>query len=321
MSAQTTLQAQTQPQEAPKLLSASAVLENMEQYQLRMKVTSHAVVEYSKVGREMSTNSLKNLEEVKGGLAAQDLSDNAKKRFKKCCASLFDIATLSKLTGKRKKRVRFVFTTLTLPFGKISDYAAKRAFSRTLDKLKKYKFITEYVWRAEVQKRGALHFHMISTRYIPRERLRRIWSNALRATGEMDGFKEKYGMKDNQGVNIKEVYSTEGAVKYIQKYLSKDSQGKRAIQGRQWGASDGLRNFKPLDLPVYTDDGEKSKWHKTAHLLRRALQAMEQAHCYEMEYATLYFYQKNTHEAIQHVYNCTGCLRLEAYLFQPLPQL
>lgn len=269
----------------------------------------------------MSSNSLKNLEEVKGGIEANDLSDNAKKRFKKCCSALFDIATLAKLTGKRKKRVRFVFTTLTLPFGKIDDYAAKRAFSRTLDKLKKYNFITEYVWRAEVQKRGALHFHMISTRYIPRERLRRIWSNALRATGEMKGFTVKYGLKDTQGVNIKEVYSTEGAVKYIQKYLSKDSKGKRAIKGRQWGASDGLRAFKPLDLPVYTDGGDNSTWHKTAKLMRRALFALEQPHIYEMEYATLYSFAKNTHEAIEYVYRCTGCLRLEAYLFQSLPAL
>ena len=93
---------------------------------------------------------------------------------------------------------------------------------------------SEYVWKAEVQERGAIHFHVISNCYIPHSELRYTWNRLLR--------KHKLNNIDDNSTDIHALGGVENMVKYLTDYMTqKDKEeGRRKIKGRLWGCSHGL---------------------------------------------------------------------------------
>lgn len=94
------------------------------------------------------------------------------------------------------------FVTLTLPAMQVhSDYQIKKyaldpflswlkvqngeVFKTGINKGKPKGFGVEcYFWRAETQKNGNIHFHIICDRFIPWERIRQKWNSILESFGE-----------------------------------------------------------------------------------------------------------------------------------------
>lgn len=177
---------------------------------------------------------------------------------------------------KQAGRMRFV--TLTLPASQQhSDNELKRVFSTWFLGLLKRKFgVENYVWRAETQKTGGLHFHVLIDRPVPHTALRRIWNSCLEPLGYIDryranqkawhskGFKvrpelfgqwnakkqrEAYekGVIDNWSnpntTDIHALKNVKNVVAYVVKYVSKNNPS-RAVEGRLWGCSDGLRELE-----------------------------------------------------------------------------
>ena len=67
------------------------------------------------------------------------------------------------------------FITLTLPFSQleISDQEIKRELLNPFLQLLRNRYnFDSYVWKAEAQKNGNIHFHITSNTYIPHEELR-----------------------------------------------------------------------------------------------------------------------------------------------------
>lgn len=180
-------------------------------------------------------------------------------------------------------RMRFV--TLTLPATQQhSDQELKRVFSTWFLVLLKRRFEVEnYVWRAETQKTGGLHFHLLIDRPIPALELRRIWNSCLEPYGYInryrqnqerwhkDGFKvrpELFGQWNREAqlkayrtgrdtdwsnpntTDIHALRNVKNVLAYVVKYVSKNS-GSRVVEGRLWGCSDGLRD---LDRFTLTED-------------------------------------------------------------------
>lgn len=173
-------------------------------------------------------------------------------------------------------RLRFV--TLTLPASQQhSDNELKRVFSTWfLGLLKRRHGVENYIWRAETQKRGGLHFHVLVDKPIPHKELRQIWNDCLLPLGYIrryrqnqeawhkNGFKvrpELFGSWDRaaqfkayqQGVksnwsspnttDIHALQNVKNVVAYVVKYVSKNNPS-RPVEGRLWGCSDGLRELE-----------------------------------------------------------------------------
>ena len=174
------------------------------------------------------------------------------------------------------KRLRFV--TLTLPATQQhSDQELKRVFSSWFLVMLKRKYgVENYVWRAETQKTGGLHFHVMIDKPVPHKELRRIWNDCITPLGYIsryranqkawhsNGFKvrrELFGSWSaaaqrkayNEGqesnwsspntTDIHALQNVKNVVAYVVKYVSKNSPS-RAVEGRLWGCSDGLRSLE-----------------------------------------------------------------------------
>jgi hypothetical protein len=156
------------------------------------------------------------------------LSAYSKKRLKKAiqlivASSLPKEAPLFKTKGTYKFKVNFITLTLPSPQGNISDKEIKtRCLDPFIKRLKRKNNLKSYVWRAERQGNGNLHFHFITDCWIHYEKLRNDWNDCLRPLGFIDKFKEKNGHNNPNSTDIHSITRIKNLSQYFSKYMAKD---------------------------------------------------------------------------------------------------
>lgn len=151
---------------------------------------------------------------------------------------------------------KMVFLTLTLPSKQThSDKEIKReCLNKFLISLTKTGKIDSYFWRAEAQKNGNIHFHLLIDKYLPKEELQKHWNNCLISLGYIDEFEKKFSHRNPPTTHIEQIPSNQTIIEYVIKYVGK-SESDRKIEGRIWGMSDKLRELKSFnkDLDIQSE--------------------------------------------------------------------
>lgn len=112
------------------------------------------------------------------------------------------------------------FVTLTLPAKqRHTDYELKELLGQFLKwvqgertELKNGQFkgqlkgfgVETYLWRAEVQKNGNIHFHVLLDRFVPWERIRSKWNSLLDNLGYIQDYAQNQREKHQNGFQIDE---------------------------------------------------------------------------------------------------------------------
>lgn len=115
--------------------------------------------------------------------------------------------------------------------GNIRHDYAKYRLSRLFDALqihckRKFNEALLYVWVAELQKNGNIHFHVLLNRRLPLEYYRRLWN-----IGNID---------------VQYISDSNHAVNYMRKYMTKTDNA--LIKGNRYGIASGLREtMKPIE--------------------------------------------------------------------------
>jgi hypothetical protein len=107
--------------------------------------------------------------------------------------------------------------------------------------------VSVYLWKAESQNNGNIHFHILVNSFIPHQEIRSIWNSILDNLGYIDLFEKKHKHRNPNSTDIHGLYKDKtgknigniGA--YLAKYMSKNEDLKRGIDGRLWGCSDNLK--------------------------------------------------------------------------------
>lgn len=173
---------------------------------------------------------------------------------------------------------RPVFLTLTVPNQTISDYDVKeKCLIPFLDNLVKTYFVKMYIWKAETQLRGAIHFHLVLDCYVQWDDIRRLWYKHLKKNGLMDQVKNLLFQDDDdlekseleKASRITWVVALDD-VETMKQELSgyfgadRDDDGKikykhdkkktvREISGRSWGCTKNLQ-YPSLSVDSLNDD-------------------------------------------------------------------
>lgn len=196
------------------------------------------------------------------------LSLNAKRKLNKAIEYLLYLSAEKKVYNRLTKKTfnfKVAFITLTLSSQQIhSDNEIRRdLLNQMLIELKKYYNVKNYVWRAEKQKNGNIHFHIIIDRFVPWWELRNRWNRIQNKLGYVDMFQERMrtekkrtNVKYNNpnSVDIHSLYRIRNIKKYLSKYLSKnvtnaeklteEERSRLLVKGRLWGANQELSNVK-----------------------------------------------------------------------------
>jgi hypothetical protein len=226
-------------------------------------------------GRKLIPDNLKN--NYHRGI----ISKNAKKKITKAIDYLVYISPKKHNRHPYYNRSSIFilnFITLTLSSKQIhTDNEIKsNILEPFLNSCRKKWQISYYVWRAEKQKNGSIHFHLITNRFVPWNELRNCWNTHQQKLGYIDRYREhqqtwhRSGFRYRSELSSKWNYASQlkaykdgllhdwhnpnstdvhslrfvsNVKTYFIKYLTKSEQSGN-IEGRLWGCSYNLSNLK-----------------------------------------------------------------------------
>ena len=179
------------------------------------------------------------------------------------------------------------FITLTLPSKqKHTDKEVKKdLLNWFLIRIKRDFGVTIFLWKAESQNNGNIHFHILVNRFVPWREIRDTWNDCLDKYGYIADFEKNHGHRDPNSTDIHGLYKDKKGDKvgniaaYLAKYMSKNEDLKRGIDGRLWGCSDNLKTVESFRILV---DGN---WRWREFL--RSLAALKTVRKFEEEYFLL----------------------------------
>lgn len=236
-------------------------------------------------------NSLNNLE--KQSFEARGLSPTSAKKIKKKVRALYFLTKQNYINHLQKNKNKLptseykkvVFVTLTLPSAQMhtDNYIKKTYLNQFLIEVQKRAGIDLYLWRAEKQKNGNIHFHIVFNKNVYWGYVRRVWNRILSKGKENyiseysknqkefykngfrmrpDGRSEqrqreaynrglKCGFIDPNSTDVKVIDNEKKVESYISKYLSKnenENDETRLVSGKIWGCSRELSTIKEATM-------------------------------------------------------------------------
>ena len=187
------------------------------------------------------------LQEKPAGLYTGILSAPARKKLIRSINLLVAIALPKKAmhfdSGREFTfRVNFITLTLPAPQGDVTDDQLKKICLKSWIEYWKDKLPgLSYVWRAERQKNGNLHFHLCCDRYILYSDLRDTWNNRLAKFHFIDAFEKKHQHRHPNSTDVHGVKNIRNLGAYIAKYMSKTESVSQPISGKVWDCSANLK--------------------------------------------------------------------------------
>ena len=184
------------------------------------------------------------------------MSQGAKKRLTKAITLLCQTAKKRWIYNEVSKRMvyhQLSFITLTVsdPEQKLSGKDAyKKLLSHFIAWLRRTKKVNTYIWKAELQKNGQIHYHITTPAFIPYHEIRDKWNNLQKKAGLLDKYHEDKGHYNANSTDIHSVKNINDLSGYLIKYIAKQTQNEQALGGKVWDCSDNLSKAKYHSLPM-----------------------------------------------------------------------
>lgn len=185
-----------------------------------------------------------------------ELTVHSRRRLARVLQLLLEITEsrwmINPITNKRFK-FRLAFQTLTLsrPQEFITDSEIKKILLEPYLRRMRRHGMKNYVWKAERQRNGNIHFHLITDCFIPHNVIRNEWNNIQNRRGYIDRFFDKYGHRDPNSTDVKAVTSEKETTAYLLKYMMKNDDLNKQLpispieakkrKGKLWDCSKNLK--------------------------------------------------------------------------------
>lgn len=152
---------------------------------------------------------------------------------------------------------RINFVTLTIAHQKNLD--AKYCYQNLLKPFlrtarRKWK-VEDYIWKAELQNRGQLHYHLTTNQFIRFDHLRNEWNKLQKRNGLLQEYASKHGHFNPNSTDVHAVWKVRNLKAYLSKYIAKVEADKEALNGKVWDCSQALkRNYYSFMMSSYEQD-------------------------------------------------------------------
>lgn len=152
---------------------------------------------------------------------------------------------------KNKSKRQIIMLTLTLSKKQWHDdrVVKRQMLVPFIQKLVRIRPSLNYLWKAEPQQNGNIHFHLLIDHYFDKDYIRMLWNELQSRHGYHDLINFKKGNEGQPSTRIEGLRDKVNAVSYCAKYVSKN-EGDRAILGRLWGCSDRLKLLKNIEYKL-----------------------------------------------------------------------
>jgi hypothetical protein len=189
------------------------------------------------------------------------MSQGSRKRLSKAVTIMSQAIKPVWITNPVNNRLhyhKFSFITLTVASGKniTAKFAYDHLLSHFLDWMTRTvggenKAAKTYIWKAELQKRGQIHYHITTPAFIHWRQIRSKWNSLQRQAGLLDDFAMEHGHFDPNGTDVHDTRQVKNADRYLLKELGK------TISALQLQAIGEVRaKVKAGELPAEDADAE-----------------------------------------------------------------
>lgn len=272
-----------------------------------------------------SKSSSQGLVQMHGGR----ISANSSRKIRNAIDWLLASAEEKYLYSKKNNRFytwKLSFLTLTLPTqGNMTDTQVKSILNSFLT-LAKYNYgLHSYIWKAEPQSRGVIHFHLTSDCYMWKNSVRFEWNRLLSKHGLNNGHSDAPSTKIHSTYRVKNMaaYLTKYFIKPPAKFTSPPFKAKygglaisykgdpdkvsinwqnifyvRPISGRLWGCSHSLSEARSLSYTVDTSEMRAMN----SELRQAKTKEVQKTYC-NFHHLPADYYDKLSYGQLKHDYN------------------
>lgn len=137
-----------------------------------------------------------------------------------------------------KKSKRFMaFYSISFP-NKMDDQDIRKIHNTCLTRIRKFRKSFSYIWVAERQKNGTLHFHMLTNEWFNIRMINRYYAIAIQNHITKNNLNHiNFNVKRYNGVDVKLVKSIESLSKYLTKYVTKNNE---KFNGLVWNCDSSI---------------------------------------------------------------------------------
>lgn len=119
-------------------------------------------------------------------------------------------------------RINFITLTLPAPQAHSDTIIKERILKPFISRISRHYKMINYIWRAETQLNGNIHFHLTSDVYIPQDKLRYHWNQCCNNLGYIDQFEQVHGHRDPNSTDVHAVKHVKNLTNYLSKYMGKN---------------------------------------------------------------------------------------------------
>lgn len=232
-----------------------------------------------------------------------EITPHSRRRLSKAIQLLTDITNpryiINPVTRKRQK-FHLAFWTLTLSASQdfISDHEIKKQLLEPFLRIMRKKGLRNYIWKAELQQNGNIHFHLLTDFFLPYTIIRDCWNNCQSKLGFIDSFEKRYGHRDPNSTDVRAVRSVNSLASYLAKYMLKPME--KAKQQKISPVLDQKRKGKIWDcsLNLKTPNKEYDFLSDNLYSILHNLERTGQIKVKHEEFFKLYFFDKQQREAL-----------------------
>jgi hypothetical protein len=114
-----------------------------------------------------------------------------------------------------------------------------------------------YLWKAELQGRGQVHYHITMDTFVHYVDIQNKWNELQRSAGYLDEYYQAKGHWNAPSCQIKSVKNVKKLSGYIIKEITKNIQNNASIGGKVWDCSTNLKSAKYYTTVVDGDYRER----------------------------------------------------------------
>lgn len=192
-----------------------------------------------------------------------DMSQGAAKRIKKAIDIFLQKSPerwIYNPVTTRQQKFRLNFVTLTVSDSRNINIneGYRKLLKPFLRKIRKSGDFS-YIWKAEFQKRGQLHYHVTSNQFIHWQTIRTTWNNLQRKARLLDSYAKVHGHFDANSTDVHAVYKVKDIGSYLSKYMVKpvydpsyNTSGNKPklAKGKVWDCSIDLKKQRYSFIPT-----------------------------------------------------------------------
>lgn len=225
---------------------------------LQVRENSYIVYDEPLTNQRRFTNPLlsQRMREARKERYSGMISAGARKRIIKAVTLLIQSSKAKWILNPVTKRYfshRLAFVTLTVsdPEKKMTGKEAyNKLFKHFIAWLRRTEKVNTYIWKAEHQQNGQIHYHITTPSFIHWQHIRDKWNNLQRKAGLLDKYYSKKGHYNANSTDIHKVENIKDLSGYLIKYIAKSYQNENSIGGKVWDCSNNLAGKKYFTLPM-----------------------------------------------------------------------